>query len=108
MGSEVSLLARKIRLVMTVVLKSRITRYSLDPVVLTSIFFLFCLTFIVFFVRESFFIFKCAYLGASKFCNLHLKLCISAIYSMQNYKIFYPSVSIIVVTLTLNRVMLNR
>ena len=61
MASEVGLLAREIRLAMTVVVELWITHYSLDPMVLTSNFH--CVD-EVFLVRETFFILKCAYLGA--------------------------------------------
>ena len=48
---------------------------------------------------------KCACLGASKYPNLHFKLRFPVIYSMQNYIIFCPVVSILkALQLTLNRV----
>ena len=61
MGSGVDILARKIRSVMTVV-ESWIAHYKLDPMVWLSNFH--CLD-EVFLVRETFFILKCACLGAS-------------------------------------------
>ena len=83
MRSWVGLLAREIRLAMTVVVESWITHYSLDPVVL-----LFGLS--VFHSRNIFqsLVFKCL--------NSHLKLHCQAIYSMQNHNISWLSDSVLV------------
>ena len=50
-------------------------------------------------IGSSVFWIKCACLGASKYLNLHLKLSFPAICSMQNYKIFFQSDSVIVALL---------
>ena len=97
MGSGVGLLARKIRLAMTMVMESWIKHYSLDLMVFTSNFYLDE----VFFVWETFFILKCACLGAFGYLNLHWKLLFPAICSMQNSKIICLSDSIIVTLLVL-------
>ena len=67
MGSEVGIIVRKIRLAMTVVMESWITCYSLDPMVLTKQFSLLGLSVSHW---ETFFLPKCACLGAYKYLNL--------------------------------------
>ena len=62
MGSGVVILARKMRLVMTMVVESWITHKSLDPMVWPSNFH--CLDY-MFLVWKTFFILKCACLGSS-------------------------------------------
>ena len=96
MGSRVGILASKIRLAMKVVVESWITYYRLDHMVWPSNLHWMDQ---VFLIRETFFSLKCICLGASlnTLCNFYWKLHFPAIYNIQNYKIFCPSGSIIVV-----------
>ena len=82
MGSGVGLLVRKIRMNMTVVVKSGITHYSSDLMFLASNFY---------YCSKNIFHSKCACLGASKYPNVHWKLRFPAFCNMQKYKIFCPS-----------------